>query len=170
MTTALSADCSPSDTPLHGLIRRAVANAIDIGCPPAYAVGGIQSVRLDDRNERLADVVVVEASAASRSPVLHADVLLAVEVVTPGSLVRDRGEKLEAYARSGVPSCWVVDPDHARITFTQFLLGEGGVYHQHVHTDELVTVDLPWEITLDLPAWTLRRDGYRRYADARGDS
>jgi hypothetical protein len=35
---------------------------------------------------------------------------------------------------------------------TRFVLGAGGDYQELIQTDELVTVDRPWEITLDLPA------------------
>jgi Uma2 family endonuclease len=163
---------SPTATPLHGFLSSAICHAIDIGCPPEYIVTVEQSIHLNGLSERRPDVAVVEASEFRRSPVLHTDVLLAVEVISPshGSDERDRKEKLKEYAYSGIPSYWLVDPDAERITFRQYLLGDGGVYHQHVETDELITVDLPWEITLDLPAWTRRRDGYQQFLDARRDS
>jgi hypothetical protein len=39
-----------------------------------------------------------------------------------------------------------------------------GDYQPLVQTNELVTVDMPWQITLDLPAWTRRRDRIRAVA------
>ena len=30
-----------------------------------------------------------------------------------------------------------------------------------VEVDELITLDEPWKVTLDLPAWTRKRDYYR---------
>ena len=158
---------TPSATPLHGLVSRAICHAIDIGCPPDYIVTVEQSVQLSDFSERRPDAVVVEASEMLRSPVQCADVLVAVEVLSPSTAAEDRKEKLKDYAYSGIPSYWLVDPNAERITFTQFLLGDAGVYHQHTHTDELVTVDLPWEITLDLPALTYRRDRYALYGNTR---
>lgn len=64
----------------------------------------------------------------------------------------------------GIPSYWIIDPLGERVTFTQFCLGPGGEYQCRLQTDELVTVDVPWEITLDLPAWTRKRDRIRRVA------
>jgi Uma2 family endonuclease len=64
----------------------------------------------------------------------------------------------------GIPSYWIIDPLAERVTFTQFCLGPDGVYQRRLRTDALVTVDQPWEITLDLPAWTGKRDRIRRVA------
>jgi Uma2 family endonuclease len=36
---------------------------------------------------------------------------LVIEVLSPGSVSVDRGPKLKAYARFGVPEYWIVDPD-----------------------------------------------------------
>ena len=36
---------------------------------------------------------------------------LAVEVISPSTRQRDRNEKLQLYARHGVPCVWVIDPD-----------------------------------------------------------
>jgi Uma2 family endonuclease len=73
-----------------------------------------------------------------------------------------RGEGADRYA--GIPAYWVVDPLGERVAFTGFELGPGGAYHARVRTDGLVAIDRPWEITLDLPAWTRRRDRLREVA------
>lgn len=49
---------------------------------------------------------------------------LIVEIVSPGSVRRDRVAKLNAYAKYGVRRYWVVDP--AARTLEAFELGEGG--------------------------------------------
>jgi hypothetical protein len=58
---------------------------------------------------------------------------------------------------------WIIDSLSERITLTELRLGPGG-YQQRLQTDELVTLDDPWKVTLDLPAWTRRRDGLRSVA------
>jgi hypothetical protein len=50
---------------------------------------------------------------------------------------------------------------NGRLTLTEFLLREDGDYRASVETDGLVTLDRPWEVTLNLPAWTARRDQVR---------
>jgi Uma2 family endonuclease len=41
---------------------------------------------------------------------------LVVEVLSPRTVVHDRGEKLEWYRQYGVRECWLVDPDVNEIT------------------------------------------------------
>ena len=48
---------------------------------------------------------------------------LVVEVVSPATAARDRGQKLERYRTYGVPEYWVVDPD--RRTMEVWRLGDG---------------------------------------------
>jgi Uma2 family endonuclease len=154
----------PPAMPFHNYAGRQIANALDAGCPDDLIVTEDQSVMVDDHNEPRPDVVVIREEGADRSPVLSADVLVAVEVLSPESVQRDQAEKLKLYAYGRIPSYWLIDPRGERVTFTQFLLGDGGVYHQVLHTDGVVTVAEPWEVTLDLPAWTRRRDRLRAAA------
>lgn len=48
---------------------------------------------------------------------------LAVEVLSPGTARRDRGEKLRLYAEAGVREYWIVDPAERQI---EFLINEDG--------------------------------------------
>lgn len=57
---------------------------------------------------------------------------LAVEIVSPDSYARDRGEKLVEYERAGVPEYWVIDPIRHDAAF--YPLGEDGRYRS-VQTD-----------------------------------
>jgi putative restriction endonuclease len=58
--------------------------------------------------------VVVRASAAGlHAPVLDpGDVVLVVEIVSPGSRIRDRHEKPAVFAESGIPHFWRVETSH----------------------------------------------------------
>jgi Uma2 family endonuclease len=57
---------------------------------------------------------------------------LAIEIVSPESVVRDRGEKYAEYEMEGVGEYWIIDPDTNRADF--FVLGEDGRY-ERVHED-----------------------------------
>jgi Uma2 family endonuclease len=52
---------------------------------------------------------------------------LAVEVISPESVQRDRETKFDEYERGGVREYWLLDPITRRADF--FLLGEDGRYH-----------------------------------------
>lgn len=70
------------------------------------------TVVLDQRNGPEPDVSVVRADAATdleQTRFHAADVLLAVEVVSPDSEARDRDAKPQKYAAAGIPNFWLVD-------------------------------------------------------------
>ncbi len=51
---------------------------------------------------------------------------LVVEVVSPESVGRDRGEKFYEYQEAGIPEYWLIDPDREWAEF--YRLGEDGLY------------------------------------------
>ncbi|GAA4947853.1 hypothetical protein GCM10025331_39670 [Actinoplanes utahensis] len=105
---------------------------------------------------------MVHVDCGNVSPIDVVHVILIAEIVSPPSRVTDGKDKLKVYADAGGPYCWVIDPLAEKVTLTEFVLGSGGVYRQGARTDELVTLTRPWEITLDLPALTERRDRFGR--------
>ena len=155
---------TPFALPIHQVISANTGRAIEEHCPDEFVINVEQAILVDRRNELRPDVVLIRVEGAGRSPVLPGDVPLVVEVISQSSRNSDRELKLKKYAYVGIPSYWIIDPLAERVTFTQFALGPDGVYQRRLQTDELVTVDQPWEITLDLPAWTRKRDLIRRVA------
>lgn len=155
---------TPAALPIHQSLGIDIAVALRANRPDDVIVTTDQSVQIDFRNEPRPDVVVIRKEGASRTPVYSADVLLAVEIISPSSRVSDRDDKLKLYAYGGIPHYWIIDPLAERITITQYALGTGGGYHRELQADGLVTIDLPWATTLDLPAWTRERDELRAVA------
>jgi Uma2 family endonuclease len=51
---------------------------------------------------------------------------LAVEIISPDSVARDRGEKHEEYEKGGVREFWLIDPKRKTADF--FVLNKGGTY------------------------------------------
>ena len=155
---------TPLALPLHQFLSIRTAVAIEKYCPEEFVVNVEQAILIDRGNELRPDVVLIREEGASRSPVLAGDVPLVVEVVSKSSRISDRELKLKKYADVGIPHYWIIDPLAERVTFTQLCLGPDGVYQRRLHSDDLVTVDQPWPTTLDLPAWTRKRDRIRRMA------
>lgn len=52
---------------------------------------------------------------------------LVVEVISPESRARDRGEKYYEYEQAGVKEYWIVDPDRKQVEF--HVLTPQGIYH-----------------------------------------
>jgi Uma2 family endonuclease len=79
---------------------------------------------------------------------------LAVEIVSPESVGRDRGDKFYEYARGGVPEYWLIDPDQQLAEFYQLdtpgryrLVSpdEQGVYTSRVLPGFWLRVDWLWQ-------------------------
>jgi len=155
---------TPLALPTHQLIGIETATAIKEHSPDEFIINVEQAILIDRRNELRPDVVLIHEEGAGYSPVLPGDVPLVVEIISKSSQRTDRDLKLKKYAYVGIPYYWIIDPLAERVTLTEFRLGPDGAYRSQLQTDDVVTVDRPWEITLDLPAWTRRRDRTDRVA------
>ena len=126
---------------LYTLLRQA--------CPPGLRVVGAPfAVRPDTFNELQPDVLVARYADLTERD-LPSSPLLAVEVISPTSRLRDASLKKAAYARLGVPSFWLVDPDAERPALTVFELS-GAEYRQEAHAagDTPLTVSRPFGLRL----------------------
>ncbi|MFF1462704.1 Uma2 family endonuclease [Streptomyces sp. NPDC058330] len=119
-------------------------------------------IKLDSRNRPEPDVLVVQADADTgpRQTCLRPeDVLLAVEVVSEESEVRDRDVKPRKYAAAGVVHFWRVEQgaDGSPVVYVYELdpalkaYTATGIYH---HTLKL---DVPFPLAVDLTAVDERR-------------
>lgn len=111
---------------------------------PATAVGVAISIK--DTFEP--DVVLLRAPLVKGSHYFEADqVVIAVEVVSPGTKRRDRLEKPEGYAAAGIPHYWRIEQDPLHVFAYDLVDG----HYQLVadSTDELV-LSAPFEIRLPI--------------------
>lgn len=149
----------PSPTALHQDICVEVLLALRVNCPSEFLATIDLSMEIDRRNEPRPDVVVIRREHVNRSPVPVDDAILAVEVISPTSTVRDLYDKSKVYARAGIPTYWVVDPLPERMTLTEHRLGPNGEYEVTARTEDLFVTERPWKVSVDLPALTSRRNG-----------
>jgi len=71
--------------------------------------------------------------------------------------------KAKLFAATGVKHYWVVDPTfQGGVVLTEFGVAEGGHYEIVTSTNKVFTTDLPFPITVDVPALSAIRDDYRR--------
>jgi Uma2 family endonuclease len=106
---------------------------------------------------RAPDIVVVRMDGPEKR-VAASEVLLAVEIVSPGSRKIDTRLKPFEYAEAGIPSYWVVDLDPPAPTITAFVLGApgDGYVESQTASGELV-VSEPFEMRIDIDALVDRR-------------
>jgi Uma2 family endonuclease len=156
----------PSATQLHQDISIELVNAIRVNCPSGYRVVFDISLRIDRRNEPRPDVVVRPLSSGMRSPAPINGALLLVEVVSPTSRPRDTHAKAKLFAEAGVKHYWVVDPVfEGGVVLTEFQIGDTGRFDIATSTNKIFTTDVPFPITVDVPALTALREAYRRADD-----
>jgi len=99
----------------------------------------------DDRPAREPDLLIILNEHRSRIQPTYLDgpADIVVEIVSPESTVRDRGDKLAEYEAAGVPEYWLFDP--LRIEAFMYVLGDDGHYHPQPTDSEgrLVSKVLP---------------------------
>jgi len=102
---------SPSASKRHNRLARFLASALDAAAGPDWNADLGFDVRLQDvpLTNRRPDVTVYRADAIDVTPTRPEHVLLAVEIVSPGSETTDRVVKLDQYARAGIPFYWRVE-------------------------------------------------------------
>ncbi|MFD5709592.1 Uma2 family endonuclease [Streptomyces pharetrae] len=146
----------------HFLAIDLLVNGLLSSVPPEFSVERDMTVVLDRRNGPEPDISVVRAEAVTGLRQTHfeaADVLLAVEVVSPDSEARDRNYKPQRYAAAGIPHFWLVEmagrDDHLAVQVYERGEATGtyaltGIYHDHVK------IGVPYDIDIDLTAVTRR--------------
>lgn len=113
-------------TRVAGYLIRLIGNYVD-----ARGLGEVfhepfQTKLLD--SSRAPDLLVVLAENVERVKANYLDgpADLVVEVISPGSAGRDRGEKYFEYESAGVPEYWLIDPKREVAEF--YRLDERGIY------------------------------------------
>ncbi len=106
---------------------------------------------------RAPDVVITRDLRAAENPsrLVAADLLVAVEIVSPGTGRMDRVTKPAEYADAGIPHYWLIELDDP-ITLTAYTL-VGDDYEIVARTSDTVALTEPAPITVDVRALTSRR-------------
>jgi Uma2 family endonuclease len=106
---------------------------------------------------RAPDLVVVRAEGPE-SRVMAGDVLLAVEIISPGSRKIDTHMKPFEYSEAGISHYWVVDLDPPAPSITVYGLGapDDGYVESQTATGELIVPE-PFEMRIDIGALLDRR-------------
>jgi Uma2 family endonuclease len=152
----------PSPTGLHQMLGIRIVAALEQGCPGGYSVVYDMSLEIDRRNEPRPDVVVMNDSVMLQTPAPVGQSILAVEIISPSSHLRDLHAKARVYARAGIGTYLLVDPvsfDHG-VVLTEFRVSDQGDYEIITSTSEIFETDVPFPIKIDLVALTALRDKY----------
>jgi Uma2 family endonuclease len=125
------------------------------------------------RSGRMPDIIFIAAEHLDRLGPTYVDgpADLAIEIVSPDSVERDRVTKLDEYERGGVPEYWMLDPLHRQADFYQLgpdgryrlvLSGPSGVYRSQVVRGFWLDVEWLWQDPLPGSLDILRELGLPR--------
>jgi Uma2 family endonuclease len=106
---------------------------------------------------RAPDIIITRKDrvAANPSRLEAADVLVAIEIISPGTRTTDCVTKMYEYADASIPHYWLVDLDNP-VTLTAYTLIDGNYEHVAGGTAGTVTIPSPVSITLNLDALITR--------------
>jgi Uma2 family endonuclease len=145
---------SPRANSLHQRVARRLMNMLDDQLPPEWeAVDDMEIVTQPGfpASLRVPDVVIVrEELVSSAVPRFTAEeVLLAVEIISPGSKQTDTLVKPVEYAKAGIPHYWVIDLDDPLSLATYHLAGDFGYQEAPAVTGMFETSE-PFSLRVDL--------------------
>ncbi len=146
---------TPSPTRIH---QRAVGTfyyLLKHSCPPAYEVlVAPMDYRPTPRRSLQPDVVVASREDTGQDA-LVLPLLLAVEVLSPSTRVKDLSTKRMVYCESGVASYWLFDPEDEVLTVLELV---GGQYVERavVKGDDVFEAELPFGVRV-VPAELVSR-------------
>jgi Uma2 family endonuclease len=144
----------PPASPRHQWIKDELCAALRQLQPGHLVTHTGGHVRLGPLHYRIPDIVVVTADVFARNSdgyLPPEEVLLAVEVVSPGTEQQDRETKPNEYAKAGIANFWRVETAPA-VTIVTHVLTKAGIYVvAGSHSSGIVhPPTLPWA-TVDVP-------------------
>jgi Uma2 family endonuclease len=146
---------SPSPSSLHQAVSGLLFGRLNALAPDGLAVTQAVEIRLARQLTRIPDVLVVRSDDPLRHWFAPAEVLLAVEIESPGSHVEDRVTKPAIYARHGIPHYWRIELEPVRVRL--YRLGSGELYREAGVVENRLTTDQPFPVDVALtdllPRW-----------------
>lgn len=146
---------SPRAMRRHQLAAYRLARQLDDQLPPGWDI--VLDIEVVVRAEnpaivRVSDLVVTRVGGPEPR-LAAADVLLAIEIISPGSRNVDLHLKPFEYADAGIPHYWLVDLDPPAPSITVFHLGApGDGYVEEPSVAGRLVTTAPFELGIDVPA------------------
>lgn len=140
----------PSPTSPHQKLATKIETSLEASCPQELVVLQGVEVRISQRRSLTPDVLVVTAEADGRGPSKFRphEVILAIEIVSPGSTTMDRVTKPALYAQAGIPYYWRVETESGVVVHTHRIDPAAEVYRETGSFDSVVEVAEPWPLRL----------------------
>ncbi|MFI6295653.1 Uma2 family endonuclease [Nonomuraea sp. NPDC050790] len=139
---------SPAPLLMHQRAIRRLERILDEAAPPTLEPLSAVNVKVSEEDVFIPDLVVVPTAdvEANERMVAPATILLAAEVVSPCTKVRDRFVKTAVYAEAGIPAYWRIEPEALYV----YTLDEGSYAGPEVYkAGEIARLSVPYEVAFD---------------------
>lgn len=140
---------SPDPTVPHQRVGARLWGALDRLCPSGLEVLPPVNVRLASGRILIPDLAVVTRLGIEGLTVEAADVALALEIVSPGSVAADRAIKPVLYAQAGIPIYVRIELAGGPVAIVGHLVGDRYVISA---PNQILRLDDPFRAEIDLPA------------------
>jgi len=149
---------SPSPSAMHQTLAGRLMVALEALCPAEFNVTQAVEIRVNRRRSLIPDVLVTTDEAAARGPSRFSphEVVLVVEIVSPGSQTMDRFAKPALYAEAGIPFYWRIETVDGIEVHTHRLDVSTGTYVENGLFTTLIDVGEPWPIKIPIGRITPR--------------
>ncbi|MGH3849780.1 MAG: Uma2 family endonuclease [Pseudonocardiaceae bacterium] len=145
---------SPSPSSLHQAVAAYLLFRLDAAAPEPLAVTQGVEIRFGRQLTRIPDVLVIRSDHPDRHWFAPSEVLVAVEIESPGSHVEDRATKPALYAQYGIPHYWRIELDPPLVSV--YSIGHGDCYQMTGTSPHLSVSDpfpLDFAVAELLPRW-----------------
>ncbi|GAB3880177.1 Uma2 family endonuclease [Kibdelosporangium lantanae] len=160
---------TPRAIPLHQRVADHLKDALDQQLSLEWEIFTDVEVALQQTfppRVRVPDIVVVPEDPANETVARFRSeqVLLAIEIISPGSRVTDTATKPVEYAAAGIPHYWVVDLEPPLSLTAYHLAGDLG-YQEAPAVTKRFTTSEPFSLDIDLTKLRISRREYHGRVD-----
>jgi Uma2 family endonuclease len=151
---------SPSPSSLYQAVAARLLVRLEAVAPETFAVTQAVEIRFGRQLTRIPDVLVVRSNQPEGHWFAPSEVLVAIEIESPGSHLEDRATKPALYANYGIPHYWRIELEPPLIS--TYSIKHSGTY-QMTGTSPQLSVSEPFAIDVAvadlLPGWAGRGEG-----------
>ncbi|MFI7228184.1 Uma2 family endonuclease [Nonomuraea angiospora] len=142
---------SPAPTKLHQLAIVQLQHILYGEALPEMVVLSTVNLRVTDKDFYIPDLVVVPVESMHTDPLMFSpeEILLAAEVVSPSTKMRDRGLKVMAYAAAGIQSYWRVEMGEGPTVYVYELNGDSYDPPTAYKAGEVANLTTPFPVSFD---------------------
>lgn len=164
-------EATPAPASPHTRAESRLMMHFGLRAPDEFEVQSGPGVTLNDHrtSHRIPDLAVFHAGALER-PYFTTPPLLAVEVASPESVLRDHHRKKREYAAFGVESYWIIDPSLEKPGIIELRLSDGEYTEvTQVLGDDVFATEHPFPIRI-VPTWLIADGPWRQHIDGSSPS